>query len=201
VTTVQAPAGAIEDQATGTTFWGWVAAGSVAVAGALHVAAAADHLAAGDVVVGFFLLVALLQVGTGIWLAVGAVTRSGHPPWPVAAALALTVGLLVLYRVVHTTDLLAGVVPDHHHGGAASPTHGAAHVEGAEPEGPVALGLEPADAGTSPGLLGTATVAVELVSVLALTALLPAVLRRHAANGLLVLGALIWVAWFTGAFV
>jgi hypothetical protein len=178
--------------------WGWVAVGSLAVAGALHVAAAADHLAAGDVVVGFFLLVAFLQLGTGVWLAVRTMTRSGHSPWPVASALAVTVGLLLLYLAAHTTDLLAGVVDLQHHGEATSAPHGTAHVEAPEPAGPIALGLEPARTSGTPGMLGTVTVGIELVSVLALAALLPAPLRRRGTDALLVIGVLAWGVWFTG---
>jgi hypothetical protein len=188
------------DPAVGTTRWGWAAAGSVTVAGALHVAAAADHLDAGDVVVGFFLVVAFMQLAVGAWLAVSATTRVGFAPWPVAAALSVTVALLLLYLAVHTTDLLAGIIGPDHHGGATTGTHIGEHGRAAEPKGPVALGLEPTQTGGAPGLLGTGTVAVELISVLALTALLPAVLRRHAANGLLGLGVLVWLAWVTGVF-
>lgn len=197
-TLVPPPAGVVTDPAIGTGRWAWVAAGSLAVAGALHVAAAADHLSAGDAVVGFFLFVALLQLAGGSWLAVGAITRTGHAPWPVAAALALTVGLLLLYLTAHTTDLLAGVVGTDHHGGATAGTHTGMPAQPPAPTGPVALGLESSDAGRSPGLLGTATVGVELVSVLALAALLPVALRRRAMDGLLVLGVLAWGVWFTG---
>ncbi len=186
------------DRAGPRPHWGWIAAGGLAAAGGLHVAAAADHLDAGDVVAGFFLVVAAAQLGAGAWLAVGSVTRIGRPPRPVAAVLAATVGLVLLYLVVHTTDLLAGVVGADHHGATGSATHGAAHDGSSGPAGPVALGLAPAEAGSTPGLLGTVTVAVELVTVLALTALLPATHRRRAANSLLALGALAWVAWFTG---
>jgi len=186
------------EPAVGAGRRGWVAAGSLAMAGPLHVAAAADHLAAGDVVVGFFLLVAFLQLGTGVSLAVRTVTRGGHPPWPVAAALALTVGLLLLYLAAYTTDLLAGVVDLAHHGETTSAPHGTAHVEAPEPAGPVALGLEPTQTSGTPGVLGTVTVGIELVSVLALAALLPAALRRRVTDALLVIGVLAWGVWFTG---
>src|SRR3954470_8151035 len=90
------------DRAVGTTQWGWAAAGSVTVAGALHVAASADHLDAGDVVVGFCLGVAFTQRAVGAWVAVSATTRVGFAPWPVAAALSVTVALLLVFLAVHT---------------------------------------------------------------------------------------------------
>jgi hypothetical protein len=197
-TLVPPQAAVVADACAGTTRWRWVAAATVVAAGALHVAAAFDNVHAGDVVVGFFLLVALLQLASGVWLAVTAVTRTGHAPWPVAAVLALTVGLLLLYLAAHTTDLLAGVAGTDHQGGAAAGTHEGAQAQPPAPTGPVALGLESSAAEDSPGLLGTATVTVELLSVLALSALLPIGFRRHAANGLLALGVLVWIVWFTG---
>lgn len=180
---------------TAATRWRWVAAVFGAVAGGLHVAAAVDHRTAGELVVGFFLLVALTQLATGVWLAVGPGPRAGMPAWPVSAVLALTVGLLVLYLVAHTTDLLAGVAGDAHGGTGAGGHTGGAH---AEPVGPIALDTEPVHAARPPGLLGTATVAVQLGSVLALTALLPVAFRRRAVNGLFALGVLAWLAWLTG---
>src|SRR5687768_15320683 len=128
---------AVTDASAGNALWAWVAAGSLGIAGALHVVAAADHLGAGDLVVGFFLLVAVVQLAVGVRLAVGALTRTGLPVWSVAGALALTVGLLLLYLVAHTTDLLAGIADLDHHGDATSPAHGTAHVEAPEPAGPV----------------------------------------------------------------
>jgi hypothetical protein len=172
----------------------WAAGLGALGAGALHVAAAVEHASAGDLVVGFFLLTTFAQLGIGLWLLQGSWLGAGPGPGPLAIALAGTVLLVCLYLVVHTTDLLAGLTG--HEGG-----HGAAgHHAGAavEADGPVALGdRAPADP-EPPDLLGTATVALELLSVLALTALLPGPWRGRALNALLALGALAWVAWLTG---
>jgi hypothetical protein len=93
-----------------------------------------------------------------------------------SALLAATVGLICLYLVAHGTDLLAGL------------TAGDAHDHG----GGTTAAVEP------PGPLGTATIAVELVGVVALTALLPPRGRRLAGNLVLALGGAAWVLWLTG---
>jgi hypothetical protein len=62
----------------------------------------------------------------------------------------------------------------------------------------VALGLEPATPREPAGLLGTATVTLETVTALALTALLPGRWKSGTANALLSLGALTWVLWLAG---
>ena len=180
--------------------WLWTASLAVAGAGALHVAAAADHLAAGDLVVPFFLLTALAQLGFGAWLFVG--SRSGKRPgvWWLAGALAGTVLLVALYLVANTTDLFAGALA--HDAGTGGPVAGGAHGTSAgasrPTDGPVALDARPTAGAEAPGLLGTATVALELLAIAAMTALLPRAWRSRAVNGLLALGALTWVLWLSG---
>jgi hypothetical protein len=114
-----------------------------------------------------------------------------------ALALLGAVALVGLYVVAHTTDLLATFQV--HDAGAH---HGAGTVEGTphatETVGPVALGLEPVATREPAGPLGAATVATEMVTVLALTALLPARRRSGVTNALLLLGAATWVLWLTG---
>jgi hypothetical protein len=61
----------------------------------------------------------------------------------------------------------------------------------------VSLGA-PAAGPVDDGLLGPATLAVQLVTVVALTALLPARLRSRVVNALCLLGALTWGLWFAG---
>jgi hypothetical protein len=183
--------------------WWWTASLAAAGAGALHVAAAAGHLAAGDLVVGFFLLTALAQLGLGAWLFAAARTgRAGARP--LAVAVAGTTVLVGLYLLVHTTDLLAGLT-GHSSGPAAGHVHGdgavaAAHAAGASiaTDGPVALGEQPTAGTEAPGLLGTATVALELLGIAAMSALLPRAWRTRVVNALLVLGALAWALWLTG---
>jgi len=89
-----------------SAWWQLAAALGLATAGGLHVAAAVDHLSAGSLAVGFFLLTALAQAGSAAWLVLGAWagTRASRPL--VAMALLGTVGLLALYVVAHTTGLL-----------------------------------------------------------------------------------------------
>lgn len=163
---------------------------TLAIAGVLHVVAAVDHRGGSDLVVGFFLLVAGAQLATAAWLSVGAATGRRPAAWPVAIALTGTIVLVALYLVAHTTDLLADLT---------SPGAGTVgHDHDVRVEGPVPLGQEPASTGELPGLLGSATVAVELVAMMALLGLLPPAFRRRATDGLLVLGACAWVLWWTG---
>lgn len=167
--------------------WGWTAAAAMALAGVLHLVAAVDHLGWGELVVGFFLGTGLGQLAAGAWLAVAAATGTRPATVLLTGLLAATVALLVLYLVAHSTELLAGVaapgVGEHHEGTA----------------GAVALGDAPAGLREPPGLLGTATVAVEIVALLACTALLPARRRRLAGNVVAALGGAIWLSWLTGA--
>jgi hypothetical protein len=106
-----------------------------------------------------------------------------------------TVGLVCLYLVAHTTDLLVGFTT--HPAGAGG--H-AGHAAGTAipTSGPVSLGTAAATAPEPASLLGGVTVAVELVLVLGLTALLPTTWRGRTVNALLALGGLAWVAWLTG---
>ncbi|MBJ7451623.1 MAG: hypothetical protein JHC71_06000 [Blastococcus sp.] len=161
-------------------------------------AAAFDHVDAHAFVVGSFLLVAIAQLGLGAWIAVSA--SGGRRPDVRLLALALlgTVALVGLYVVTYTTDLLLpfqshGDVGANHGGGAV--THQGSSTETV---GPVGLGLEPVPTREPAGLLGAATVATEMVTVLALTALLPARQRGGVTNALLLVGALTWVLWLTG---
>jgi hypothetical protein len=179
--------------------WRWAAGAATLVAGGLHVTAASQHLGASDLVVGFFLLTAFAQFGIGLWLLVGSWLGKTPGTGPLAAALAGTVLLVCLYLVAHTTDLLAGFTA-HDAGAAGHAGHATGNTAGMaiETEGPVALSAQATTAPEPPDLLGATTVALELLSVLALTALLPRVWRSRTANALLALGALAWVAWLTG---
>ncbi len=189
--------------------WLWLAGLASAGAGVLHVAAAVQHREVGQLVIGLFLLVAAAQVAGGWLLVVTALRRQRPGAWAVTAALAGTLALIALYVVAHTTDVLAGLTG---HGTTSAAGlesgHGAGHGEaaaGAEPQGhsvvtggAVALDLEPAHVADPPGLVGTATVALELVCLLGLTALLPRRGRTWALNAQLAIGALGWARWLTG---
>lgn len=196
-----------------TAHWQLAAALGLAAAGGLHVVAAVDHLAAGSLAVGFFLLTALAQAAGAAWLVLGAWagTRAGRHA--VALALLGTVGLLTLYVVAHTTGLLdAFAVHDALSGGhehavpgretvAVDPVTGVEFAQGMPlgAAGPVALdGLPGSAGGHGPEAVGTAVVAAELLAVAGLAALLPAAWRRRALDGLLLLGVAAWVLWLTG---
>jgi hypothetical protein len=189
--------------------WLQVAALGAAVAGGLHVAAAVDHLEAGDLAVGFFLATALAQLGLASWLLLISATGLRPDPRLLGLALTGTVALVGLYVVAHTTGLLdAFAVHDgagHAHAGSnhdpgIDPVTGVDYAEGiaVKPAGPVAMAGEAPAARHAPGLLGSATVGAELLLVTALTALQPATWRRRTVNALAALGALAWVLWFTG---
>ena len=185
--------------------WQWAAALAAAAAGGLHLAAAIDHRESGQLVVGLFLLAAVVQCGGGWLLAVSALRGQRPGRWALATALAGTVALVVLFVVAHTTDLLAGLTGHEAGGAAGHGDHGGTGQAGAEPqghsvavEGPVALSAEPEHVADPPGLLGTATVTVELLCALGLTALLPRTWRGWALDVQLALGALGWVLWLTG---
>jgi hypothetical protein len=196
-----------------TAWWQLAAALGLATAGGLHVAAAVDHLSAGSLAVGFFLLTALAQAGSAAWLVLGAWagTRASRPL--VAMALLGTVGLLALYVVAHTTGLLdTFAVHDTLTGGhehdvpgrvttAVDPVTGVEFVQGMPlgSSGPVAMdGLPASSGGHGPEAVGTAVVTAELLTVAALAALLPASWRDRALNALLVLGGSAWALWVTG---
>ncbi|MFW3172767.1 hypothetical protein [Geodermatophilus sp. CPCC 206100] len=192
-------------------WWLWAAAAGAGVAGALHVVAAADHLGAGELAVGFFLLTALAQVGLALWLLMTSWAGQSPDRRLVALALIGTVGLLGLYLVAHATSLLDSfAVADHAATGHAhtdktermlqfDPITGVDYFSGmSQVDGPVAMAGEPVATRHGPELLGTLTVAVELLTVLGLSALLPASWRRTAVNGLFALGGLAWILWLTG---
>ena len=162
-------------------------------AGGLHVIAAAQHVEHGGPVVGFFLLVAAAQVGGGLWLALHGWVRQ----WPdrrlVVAGLLATVALIGLFVLAHTTDLLLTYV-----------THKAGHSGHTEIHtGPFAAGVATrndtlAGVREAPGPVGLFTVALEVGTLMVLTALLPRLWRGRVVNGLLALGASAWVLWLTG---
>jgi hypothetical protein len=179
--------------------WCSVAAVGAAGAGVLHVAAAVEHREAGQLVVGLFLVATLAQVGGAWLLAVSALQARRPGAGAVTAALAGTLALVVLYVVAHTTDLLAGLIA-HDAGTTHDGGHGAGHGAGASiaTEGAVALDDRSTAGGEAPGLLATATVALELLCALGLTALLPRTWRGWALDAMLALGALGWALWLTG---
>ncbi len=173
-----------------------VAAAATAAAGGLHVAAAVDHLGAGDLVVGFFLVTALAQVGAAAWLAADP-TRDLRLP---VALLVGTLGLLVLYVVGHATDLLDPFLGHDHAAqgpGVQGQGAGTGHAAHTTATGPVALGLEPVEVPAAP-VLGSLTAAAECLALAALAALLPATARRRVLDGVLAVGALVWLLWLTG---
>jgi hypothetical protein len=197
----------------GTARWQLVAALGLAAAGGLHVAAAVDHLSAGQLAVGFFLLTALAQAGLAAWLVLGAWagTRAGRQL--VATALLGTVGLLTLYVVAHTTGLLdAFAVHDAAASGhahdvpgretvAVDPVTGVRFADGMPlgSSGPVAMdGLPTSSARTARRRSARRWSPPSCWTVAALAALLPASWRGRALNALLVLGGLAWALWFTG---
>ena len=175
--------------------WPAVTAGATAVAGGLHLAAAADHLGAGDLVVAFFGLTGFAQLSAAVVLLMPLVGPTAARTRHLLALTGLlgTAALIALYVVVHSTDLLSGLLE---HSGAGTQEHAAgeaghdghASVSTPAPEGP-----EPTDA------LGTATVAVEVLALCGFVALLPARWSRLASNGLLVVGVLAWALWLSGA--
>jgi hypothetical protein len=188
-------------RATRVLPWAGTAVTATAAAGGLHLAAAATHVDAGDLVVGFFALTGLVQLATAagvVVLVVGARGGSSCVRRAVPAlalfGTAMTAALLCLYAVVHGTELLAGLLQrsaetaaGHPHGGAGSPPTGAV-AQGTQ----TAAGPEPVSA------LGTATVVVELLALVGLVALIPDRLRRRVTDLLLILGVLGWVLWLTG---
>jgi hypothetical protein len=192
----------------------WLLVGGIGAgaAGGLHVAVAVDHLEAGELAVGFFLLTAAAQLGLAGWLLVSGWTGLRPDLRLVFLALLGTVALIGLYLVAHTTGLLDAFAV-HDASGHAGGTHGATgHTPGIDPVtgvdystgvanrpgGPVAMAGEVAPAEYAPGILGLVTVAAEAVLIAALSALLPTTWRRRTVNGLLGLGGLAWVLWFTG---
>jgi hypothetical protein len=154
----------------------------------LHVVAAVQHADHSELVSGFFVVVALGQLGGAALLVVTARGLVRERTAVLVAGIVVTTGLIALYLVAHGTDLLNGFT-----GADAAGGHHGGHTVG----GPVALGGTPVGA-QDDGLLGPATLAVQLVPVVTLTALLPARLRNRAVNALCLFGALIWGLWFAG---
>ena len=184
--------------------WAWMAGVSTAAAGGLHFAAAAQSVAAGNLVVGFFLVTAFAQIGVALTLGAGywrsRVTEAPGPStaW-VAGVIAGTVALVALYVVVHSSDLLVGLTGNPAPSGAAGHVHSAAGAgHPVEITGPISPSGSPRTAGQPVSLLGTITVAIELVAIAAFAALLPATWRRRTTNGLLLLSGLAWALWLTG---
>jgi hypothetical protein len=182
--------GPVADAPPAVRPWVLTAVAALAAAGVLHLAAAADHVGGPDLVVAFFLAVAVAQLGTAVWLTVGARAAGGPRPLVLAGVAAGTAGLLVLYLLSRTTTLLDGLT--------AAPV---------SPGSPVQAGhgghaATSADGGSALAalteLLGPATVVVQTVLLLALVALLPERLRRVTVNGLTILGALAWASWLAG---
>ncbi|MGY1795732.1 hypothetical protein ACI796_17335 [Geodermatophilus sp. SYSU D00525] len=182
----------VATEARRTAAWRWGAAAANGAAAGLHVLAALDHLRTSDLVVGFFLLVALAQFGAAAWLALG--PDGARDPRFLTAALTATAGLLLLYVVGHATDLLDPLLGHDHSTASGGAADHAAHTTAT---GPVALGTEPLETPEAP-VLGTLTAGAECLALVALAALLPATARRWALNGLLVTGAVVWSLWLTG---
>jgi hypothetical protein len=160
----------------------------------LHVVAAVQHADHNELVSGFFVVVALAQLGGAALLVVTARGLVRERTAVLLVGIVTTTGLIALYLVAHGTDLLGGLAGHDaaggHHGGAAT-----GHA--IEVDGPVSLGST-STATEEDGLLGAGTLAVQLVTVVALTALLPARLRGWVVNALCLLGALTWALWFAG---
>lgn len=173
--------------------WPLTAAVMLAAAGALHLAAAADHREGPDRVVLFFLVVAFGQAGAAVWFTVAAVTRQRPGLLPVALAAVATVGLLLLYLTAYTTDLVADLSSS---SGSSSSSSGGHGGQGASPGSHAAT--SGSEAGEPAGWLGSVTVSVEVVLLLALTAMLPPRARRLAANGILAVGMSAWALWLFG---
>jgi hypothetical protein len=117
--------------------------------------------------------------------------------WPdrrlLVAGLAGTVVLIGLFVVAHTTDLLLAYV-SHQPGDGA---HTAVHT------GPFAAGVatrnDTLDAvREAPGLVGMLTLALEVGTLMVLTALLPRRWRGRVVNSLLALGGIAWLLWLIG---
>ena len=199
MTTLQDPLAEAPAQPTRTRLaWPWLAVLASVAAGAVHIAAAVTHQASGPLHVVFFLLVGFGQLALASALAVGLARvtdgeRSSERSLHVLLLLAIlgTIGLLALYLVVHTTDLLTGLIGSHQH---AADGAGHSAPPGAVAQIPPIAGLptEP------PDTLGTINVAVELLAITAYTAVLPRSWRPRVTNALLLFGVLAWLLWLTG---
>jgi hypothetical protein len=183
--------------------WPWLAGISTVAAGGLHLAAAGVHQSAGALHIDFFLLTAFAQFGLAVLLAVLLWQPAGagvhrQRVLVVGAAIAATVALIGLYVMVHSTDLLTGLIGRQQLGAGHDHVHSALGTLGT---GQPAVPVPPATPGTTtepPETLGTITIAVELLALSAYTALLPQPWRRRTSNTLLALGGLTWALWLTG---
>ena len=116
----------------------------------------------------------------------------------VAGVIAGTVALVALYVVVHSSDLLVGLTGNPAPSGAAGTSiRPPSRPPGRDHRADSPSG-SPRTAGQPVSLLGTITVAIELVAIAAFAALLPATWRRRTTNGLLLLSGLAWALWLTG---
>jgi hypothetical protein len=184
------------------TAWRWTAAAAVGAAGVAHLITSAGHLDDGQLVIAFFLVTAFAQLGAAVWLAAGTLHRGRPAPRVVLLAIAGTVALIGVYLVAHLTTWLGDLagtsapVSVHDHSGAATDPFAAGHASSFDGSVPLAGKEGPQPEPVT--LLGTLTVAAEVVAIAALSALLPARWRSRVLNGLLGLGALVWVLWLTG---
>jgi hypothetical protein len=213
----QTPAASEARAGHGRSLSRWLSVGALGAgaAGGLHIAVAVEHVEAGDLTVGFFLLTAFAQLGLAAWLLLNSFVGLRPDRRLVTLALFATVALMGLYVLAHTTSLLDAFAVPHGSdaGGHAVDGHsGVTHRPGIDPvtgvdlsdgvaissSGAVAMAGEVAPVGHDPGTLGPWTAAAEILSVAALTALQPATWRRRTVNALLVLGGLAWALWFTG---
>jgi hypothetical protein len=175
------------------SWWSWGAILTLAAAGGLHLLVAAAHVDHSSLVVSFFLAVAAGQIGAAGLLFV--LSRPGLRPRAglLAAGIAGTMALIGLYLVAHRTGLFADILGQsspvgHQHGGTGHPV---------ETGGLVALD-QPVVQPEQPGALDAAVLGAEVLSVVALTALLPRTWRGRTVDALCALGALTWVLWLTG---
>src|SRR3954469_7504678 len=187
--------------------WPWVAGVSTAAAGALHLVASFDLRSGGNLVVSVFLLTAFLQIGVALlfggtyWRPVdtGAPGDPGPATLRVVAAIGGTRALAGVSVGAPSAGLLRGLTPQN---APAGHVHSAALPgQPVLPVGPVPTGGPTTAPGNPPDPLGTLTLAVQLLSVAAFTALLPHTWRRRTVNALLALSVLAWVLWLTGALV
>jgi hypothetical protein len=176
-----------------TSLWSWTAILGLAATGVLHLLAAAGHVDHSTVVVGFFLAVAAGQIGAAGLLFV--LSRPGLrlSPGLLGAGIAATVALIGLYLVAARTgvfaDLLGQGTGTGHHAGPGRPVETGDSLVSLDQ--PVVLPV-------SPGVLETAVLGLEVLTVVALTALLPRTWRGRVVDALCALGALTWLLWLTG---
>jgi hypothetical protein len=183
--------------------WRWAGAAALTVAGVGHLLSSTAHLGDGSLVLGFFLLTAFGQFGAAVWLAAGPLHRGAPDRRLLLLGIAGVVALVGLYLVAHLTGWLGTLA-----GSTATPAAGHLHTAPGDPfaaghaiptTGPVALAGTTTAAPPQPvTLLGTVTVAAEVLAIGTVAALLPTRLRRRTVNGLLGLAALVWGLWLTG---